>query len=246
MAADVRAGLTSPFKELSPRYFYDERGSELFEQITELDEYYPTRCEREILQTRSADICEAANRPASLIELGSGSARKTRVLLDAMRKRRLPRDLLPGRHLRGDHPRHRRADRRRVRRDQRPRPRLRLRVRPRARAGRRPAGDRPARRHDRQLRPAPAGRLPAHGSPTCSIPRTVSCSAPTWSRTPPSWRPPTTTRRASPRSSTRTSSRSSTASSRRTSTSIPSSTSPAGTRRTSGSTFGCARWRTRS
>ncbi len=46
MAADVRAGLTKPFKELSPRYFYDERGSELFEQITELPEYYPTRCER--------------------------------------------------------------------------------------------------------------------------------------------------------------------------------------------------------
>ena len=84
MAADVRAGLTRPFKELSPRYFYDERGSELFEQITELEEYYPTRCEREILQTRAAEICEAANRPASLIELGSGSARKTRVLLDAM------------------------------------------------------------------------------------------------------------------------------------------------------------------
>jgi L-histidine Nalpha-methyltransferase len=85
MAADVRAGLTRPFKELSPRYFYDERGSELFEQITELEEYYPTRCEREILVTRATEICEAANRPASLIELGSGSARKTRVLLDAMR-----------------------------------------------------------------------------------------------------------------------------------------------------------------
>ena len=52
MAADVRAGLTSPFKELSPRYFYDERGSELFERITELEEYYPTRCEREILEGR--------------------------------------------------------------------------------------------------------------------------------------------------------------------------------------------------
>ena len=50
MAADVRAGLTKPFKELSPRYFYDERGSELFERITELPEYYPTRCEREILE----------------------------------------------------------------------------------------------------------------------------------------------------------------------------------------------------
>ncbi len=85
MAADVRAGLTRPFKGLSPRYFYDERGSQLFEQITELPEYYPTRCEREILETESGSICEAANRPASLIELGSGSARKTQVLLDAMR-----------------------------------------------------------------------------------------------------------------------------------------------------------------
>jgi len=85
MAADVRAGLTKPFKELSPRYFYDDRGSQLFEQITRLPEYYPTRCEREILQSDSAAICEAANSPATLIELGSGSAEKTRVLLDAMR-----------------------------------------------------------------------------------------------------------------------------------------------------------------
>jgi L-histidine N-alpha-methyltransferase len=85
MAADVRAGLTRPFKELSPRYFYDERGSQLFEEITQLGEYYPTRCEREILVHRAAEICDAANRPVSLIELGSGSATKTRVLLDAMR-----------------------------------------------------------------------------------------------------------------------------------------------------------------
>ena len=84
MAADVRAGLTRPFKELSPRYFYDSRGSELFEEITRLPEYYPTRCEREILKLRSAEICAAANSPATLIELGSGSAEKTRVLLDAM------------------------------------------------------------------------------------------------------------------------------------------------------------------
>jgi L-histidine N-alpha-methyltransferase len=86
MAADVRAGLTRPFKELSPRYFYDERGSLLFEEITELQEYYPTRCERAILQSDARSICEAANGPASLIELGSGSARKTMVLLDAMRE----------------------------------------------------------------------------------------------------------------------------------------------------------------
>jgi L-histidine N-alpha-methyltransferase len=83
MAADVRAGLTKPFKELSPRYFYDERGSELFERITELPEYYPTRCERAILEQRSGEIVAAA-RPRALIELGSGSAAKTRVLLDAM------------------------------------------------------------------------------------------------------------------------------------------------------------------
>lgn len=84
MAADVRAGLTKPFKELSPRYFYDERGSELFERITALPEYYPTRCERAILEGRSTEIVAAA-RPKALIELGSGSAAKTRVLLDAMR-----------------------------------------------------------------------------------------------------------------------------------------------------------------
>ena len=83
MAADVRAGLTKPFKELSPRYFYDERGSALFEQITTLPEYYPTRCERAILERRSGEIVEAAH-PRALIELGSGSAAKTRVLLDAM------------------------------------------------------------------------------------------------------------------------------------------------------------------
>src|SRR6478672_9258156 len=84
MAADVRAGLTKPFKELSPRYFYDERGSELFEDITALPEYYPTRAERAILERQSPGICAAAGNPTTLIELGSGSAAKTRVLLDAM------------------------------------------------------------------------------------------------------------------------------------------------------------------
>jgi L-histidine N-alpha-methyltransferase len=85
MAADVRIGLTKPFKELSPRYFYDERGSELFEAITETPEYYPTRAERAILAAHSPAIVAAAGRPATLIELGSGSAAKTGVLLDAMR-----------------------------------------------------------------------------------------------------------------------------------------------------------------
>ena len=84
MADDVREGLSCPFKELPPKYFYDERGSELFERITELPEYYPTRAERAILGERAGDIVAAAS-PGTLIELGSGSAAKTRVLLDAMR-----------------------------------------------------------------------------------------------------------------------------------------------------------------
>jgi L-histidine Nalpha-methyltransferase len=86
MAEDVRVGLSASPKELSPKYFYDERGSQLFEQITELDEYYPTRREREILADRSAEILAAAGGPSTLVELGSGSASKTRHLLSAMRE----------------------------------------------------------------------------------------------------------------------------------------------------------------
>ncbi len=81
---DVREGLCSPFKELPPKYFYDERGSRLFEEITRLPEYYPTRAERSILEDRAVEIVDAAGCDA-LIELGSGSAAKTRVLLNAMR-----------------------------------------------------------------------------------------------------------------------------------------------------------------
>jgi L-histidine N-alpha-methyltransferase len=85
MARDVRAGLCAYPKELAPKYFYDERGSQLFEQITELPEYYPTRAEREILAQRSGEILAAAGGPGTLVELGSGSAAKTRHLLSAMR-----------------------------------------------------------------------------------------------------------------------------------------------------------------
>ena len=74
MRSDVRAGLSTDPKELAPKYFYDERGSQLFEQITELAEYYPTRAERSILAERSAEIVTAAGRPRTLVELGSGSA----------------------------------------------------------------------------------------------------------------------------------------------------------------------------
>jgi L-histidine N-alpha-methyltransferase len=85
MARDVRAGLTADPKELAPKYFYDELGSQLFERITELAEYYPTRAERSILAERAADIIATAGEPRTLVELGSGSAAKTRHLLSAMR-----------------------------------------------------------------------------------------------------------------------------------------------------------------
>src|SRR5580704_15155523 len=83
LADDVLDGLTRPFKELPPKHFYDARGSELFEQICELPEYYPTRTEREILTARADDIVDATG-AGELVELGSGSAEKARILLDAM------------------------------------------------------------------------------------------------------------------------------------------------------------------
>jgi len=83
LAEDVLDGLTRPFKELPPKHFYDTRGCELFDRITELPEYYPTRAERAILEQRAAEIV-AETGAAELVELGSGTAAKTRVLLDAM------------------------------------------------------------------------------------------------------------------------------------------------------------------
>ena len=83
LANDVLDGLTRPFKELPPKHFYDTRGSELFEQICELPEYYPTRSEREILETRAPEIIRITG-AGELVELGSGSADKARILLDAM------------------------------------------------------------------------------------------------------------------------------------------------------------------
>ncbi|MCK8433129.1 L-histidine N(alpha)-methyltransferase [Streptomyces sp. D2-8] len=83
LRADVHRGLTGRPKTLPPKWFYDAHGSELFEKITELPEYYPTRAEREILVARSGDIA-AATRARTLVELGSGSSEKTRHLLDAL------------------------------------------------------------------------------------------------------------------------------------------------------------------
>ena len=83
LADDALDGLTRPAKELPPKHFYDARGSELFDQITELPEYYPTRAERAILQARADEIV-AFTGACELVELGAGTAAKTRVLLDAM------------------------------------------------------------------------------------------------------------------------------------------------------------------
>lgn len=77
---DVRAGLLAPPRSLPPKYFYDATGAELFEQITRTDDYYPTRCEAQLLAQHGADAMALAA-PVHLIELGSGSSRKTRALL---------------------------------------------------------------------------------------------------------------------------------------------------------------------
>jgi L-histidine N-alpha-methyltransferase len=83
LADDVLDGLTRPLKELPPKLFYDARGSELFDAICELPEYYQTRTERLILESSAGDVV-ARTGAVELVELGSGSATKTRVLLDAM------------------------------------------------------------------------------------------------------------------------------------------------------------------
>jgi L-histidine N-alpha-methyltransferase len=80
---DARAGLLASPKALPPKWFYDERGSELFEKITHLDEYYPTRAERSILRAAAGQIA-AATRARTLVELGAGAADKTSLLLDAL------------------------------------------------------------------------------------------------------------------------------------------------------------------
>ncbi|MER5308447.1 L-histidine N(alpha)-methyltransferase [Streptomyces sp. NPDC002773] len=83
LRTDVLHGLTRSAKELPPKWFYDARGSELFEEITRLPEYYPTRAEREILKERAPEIA-AATGARTLVELGSGSSEKTRFLIDAL------------------------------------------------------------------------------------------------------------------------------------------------------------------
>jgi L-histidine N-alpha-methyltransferase len=114
LRADVADGLTRDPKELPPKWFYDAHGSELFEEITRLPEYYPTRAEREILRDRAGEIAQAAG-ARTLVELGSGSSEKTRLLIAALRALGDPLTYIPvdvsesalaqaGKALLADHP----------------------------------------------------------------------------------------------------------------------------------------------
>ena len=94
LADDVLDGLTRPFKELPPKHFYDEVGAELFDRICDQPEYYPTRAERSILDARSADIA-ARTGAHELLELGSGTAAKTRLLIAALHEQGTLRRYLP-------------------------------------------------------------------------------------------------------------------------------------------------------
>jgi len=86
LRADARRGLTSSPKQLPPKWFYDDEGSRLFDEITRLPEYYLTRRERSILHAHATDIA-ARCEPDTLVELGSGTSEKTRILLDALASR---------------------------------------------------------------------------------------------------------------------------------------------------------------
>jgi L-histidine Nalpha-methyltransferase len=94
MKAGVRKGLTATPKWLAPIWFYDERGSQLFDEITRLPEYYPTRTERAILVENAGKMAAMADAEV-LVELGSGTSEKTRLLLDAMRDQGSLRSFVP-------------------------------------------------------------------------------------------------------------------------------------------------------
>jgi L-histidine Nalpha-methyltransferase len=94
MLAEVASGLSAPQKELPPKYFYDHRGSELFEEITRLPEYYQTRTERGLLEAWMPELIAGLGTRA-LIELGAGSAEKSRIILRAMRATGSPNLYVP-------------------------------------------------------------------------------------------------------------------------------------------------------
>lgn len=95
IAEAVRAGLSAGPKRLPPKLFYDAQGSRLFERITKTREYYPTRTERSIFRQFAAEMAEQAGNNLTLVELGAGSARKTRLLIEALLRRQLRLDFYP-------------------------------------------------------------------------------------------------------------------------------------------------------
>jgi L-histidine N-alpha-methyltransferase len=94
LRADVRRGLTATHKQLSPQWFYDERGSQLFDEITRLPEYYLTDRERDLLRGRAVEVAELTE-ANTLVELGSGTSEKTRLLMDALARRGTLRRYVP-------------------------------------------------------------------------------------------------------------------------------------------------------
>src|SRR5215475_7925204 len=95
IADEVMSGLSARTRCLPPKLFYDAAGSELFDQITETPEYYPTRTERAILQEFAGDMVQQAGNNLTLVELGAGSASKTHVLIHALLRRQLRADFYP-------------------------------------------------------------------------------------------------------------------------------------------------------
>ena len=93
--AEILTGLRKPQKMISPKYFYDERGSQLFDAITHLPEYYPTETEFGIMRDNIEEIADLIGPTASLIEYGSGSSRKTRILLEHLTNPRLTPGKIP-------------------------------------------------------------------------------------------------------------------------------------------------------
>jgi dimethylhistidine N-methyltransferase len=83
LAQEIVAGLTAKPKRIPPKYFYDEKGAQLFEAITQTPEYYPTRCEIEILRERAHEMARFIPQGAAVVEFGSGSSRKARLLIEA-------------------------------------------------------------------------------------------------------------------------------------------------------------------
>ena len=246
LADDVLDGLTRPFKELPPKHFYDARGAELFDRITELPEYYPTRAERADPRRRRGATSRRSRAPGSSSSSARGPRPRRGSCCGAMHDAGHAAPLRPARRDRGDGPRD--GDR------------ARRRSCPGSRSTASSATSSATSTASRRRRPAvprivaflggtignftPGSRrrfLRARAPRCCARASTTSCWAPTSSRTRRCSRRPTTTRRASRPSSTATSCTSSTASSARTSTSTPSSTSRSSTASASGSRCACAR-----